>query len=568
MEPKPVAKTCFARSCVTGVVLAAAFALTEAKTCVAQSLNRADPPAESIAAPIRADEGLIEDPMSLPLDSVAAPDLTATIPSTLTVADVVASVYRSYPEINQARQAAQLAQGQLTEAYGAYDTKLKGFTLSEPSGFYENYRHGIGVARQIWWGGNVAAGYRVGRGVFQPWYLERETEKGGEFKVALSQPLLRGRAIDPQRIAIFRSSLARQAADPIVQEALLYTSRDALSLFWEWVAAGATLQARKDLLEVAESRGEQFQVGFQAGKFAEIDVVLNRQLIAERRAQALEAQRKFRATALKLSMYLRDDVGNPLIPADPWLPSSFPVIEPLPPENLDEDISLALMQRPEPRMLQIELRQLELDRRVARNQTLPRFDFVVQGSQDVGLAASKSDDKGEFVLVIGAEGEVPIQRRKARGKLLSTAAKIAQVNEKLRLQQDKIAVEIRMAYSNLSLLTEVVQQAELALQTAFDSLDRYRFAFDRGKIDLIYLNLLETKAYETEIKLIESRQKWFAELAAYQAAAGLDPIDQANVVTGLPLSPPPFPTNEDPTPADPEAFDRDWQLHIGEPAAP
>ena len=56
---------------------------------------------------------------------------------------------------------------------------------------------------------------------------------------------------------------------------------------------------------------------------------------------------------------------------------------------------------------------------LARNQMLPQLDIVVQGSQDVGDPGTSSDDKGEFVLVIGATSEVPIQRRMARGKLQS-----------------------------------------------------------------------------------------------------------------------------------------------------
>ena len=88
------------------------------------------------------------------------------------------------------------------------------------------------------------------------------------------QPLLQGRAIDPQRFAVFQASLARQAADPVLQEAILVTSRQAVVAFWSWVAAGATLQAQNDLLKLAELRGKQYQAGFEAGKFAEIDVIL------------------------------------------------------------------------------------------------------------------------------------------------------------------------------------------------------------------------------------------------------------------------------------------------------
>lgn len=506
--------------------------------------------------PIQGESGLLES------ESEAIP---APAPDTLTIADVLASVYRSFPVIQQARQEFRRADGVLLGAYGAYDTNIEAGSLNEPTGFYRNYRHGIAAARQTWWGGKVGGGYRIGRGVYQPWYRERETETGGEFSMAWSQPLLQGRAIDPQRFAVFQASLARRAADPILQEAILNTSRDAVIAYWAWVAAGATLQAQQDLLDLAEVRGRQYQAGFEAGKFAEIDVILNDQLIAERRASLIETERKFRSDGFKLSLFVRDDGGQPLVPNDEWLPVDFPAIGPLPLSDVEDEISLALGRRPEPRRLQIELRQLQLDRQLATNDLLPRVDFVIEGSQDVGAPGSSADDKGPFELIVGATGEVPFQRRKARGKLRETAAKIIQLTEKLRLQRDKIGVEIRTALASLELSAQVVQQAELAFKNAIDTRDRYRFAFDRGKIDLIYLNLLETKANESEIKLIKAQETWFDALAQYQAAAGLDPFDQAEFVTQLPLSTMRRDDKQNANRPNDAALDRDWQLRIGTP---
>ncbi len=470
----------------------------------------------------------------------------------LSLADVIASLYRSYPEIARARQQPAVAGGELRSAYGAYDTKFGAFSLSEPTGFYENYRQGLGVARQTWWGGYLAAGYRIGRGSFQPWYKERQTDEAGEFKAAFAQPLLQGRAIDPQRVALFQASLAQQAAGPIIQRSILDSSREAAAVYWQWLAAGAILEAQRELLAIAEKRGQQFQAGVNAGKFAPIDLVLNRQLIAERRTNRLEAERKFQAVTFKLSLFLRDEAGQPLVPNVAWLPSQFPTIEQLPPPDLAAELSAALARRPELKILDFELRQVQLDRRLARNEMLPRVDFVTEASQDMGPPATKSNDKGEFELVIGFQSEVPIQRRKARGKIQSTTGKLAQINQKIRLTQDKIETELRTAYNALALSWEIVQQSELSLRLAIETLETYRFAFTKGKIDLIYLNLLETKANETEIKLVKAQQDWFAALSELQVALGLDPLDQAMAIAALPPSEMPGPGNlPSPAPVNP-----------------
>ncbi|QDS91514.1 Outer membrane efflux protein [Roseimaritima multifibrata] len=452
----------------------------------------------------------------------------------LTLADVVASLYRSYPEITRIRQESRVADGQLLSAYGAYDTKLDAHSLSEPTGFYRNYRQGIGVARQTWWGGYLAAGYRIGRGSFQPWYKERQTDEAGEFKLGFSKPLLRGRAIDAQRVAVFQASLARQAAQPLVRKTILDSSLDAAAIYWQWVAAGAVLRAQTELLDLAEERGEQFKVGVDAGKFAEIDLILNQQLIAERRAKRLETEQKYRETSFKLSLFLRDENGQPMLPDDRWIPKHFPLIERPDLNSFASDYAAAISRRPETELIRFALRQTELDSQLARNDMLPQFDFVAEASQDIGPPATKSDDKSEFELVIGFQSEIPIQRRKARGKIQSTSAKIVQLNEKLRLVQDKIGAELRTAHNALVLSQQVVEQADISLRAATKTLELYRFAFERGKADLIYLNLVETKANETKIKLVESQRAWFVALAEMQYALGLDPLDQAMMVAELP----------------------------------
>ena len=480
----------------------------------------------------------------------------------LLLADVIASVYRSFPEIAAARQQAAVAGGEWTSAYGAYDTKLGAYSLSESLGFYENYRSGLGAARQTWWGGYLSAGYRIGRGSFQPWYKERETNKGGELRIGFVQPLLQGRAIDAQRVAVFQASLRQDAAQPIVQRAILQTSREAASLYWQWVAAGAIFEAQRELLTLAEKRNEQFEAGVEAGKFAEIDLILNQQLVAERRATLLQIEQKFRAASFKLGVYLRDANGEPMVPSDEWLPQRFPSISKPPSTDIAADLAAALARRPEPQLLQFELRRIQLERRLASNQLMPRFDLVTEVSQDVGESLKVPDDKGDFQMVLGVQSEVPIQRRKARGKLQSTAAKSAQVNEKIRLIQNKIAAELQIANNALQLASQIVEQSELSLRAAFETLERYRFAFSKGKIDLIYLNLLETKANETEIKLVEAQQEWFDALAGMQFALGLDPLDQAMNISVVPPSDVPGPghlpktniTNSD-------EFEHDWELH-------
>ncbi len=520
--------------------------------------------AKEVAGP-NVQAGMI-DSDTIDLDPLERIDQQDEAGESLMLADVIASLYHSYPEIQQARELQAIAGGDLMSSYGYYDTKFEADSLSEPTGFYRNYRNGLGVARRTWWGGYLSAGYRIGRGYFQPWYKERQTDDAGEFKIGAVQPLLRGRAIDAERVAVFQASLQQQAAMPRVRQTILATSGEAIDVYWQWVSAGAILQAQQELLDLAVKRGEQYQVGVAAGKFAEIDLILNEQLIAERRASLLKAEQKFRAVAFKLGLYLRDETGQPMTPDRQWLPEQFPTISPQPPLDLSAELAAAITRRPEPELLHLEIRSTQLDRQLAHNDLLPNFDFISEASQDMGEPATYANDKGEFELVIGFHSEVPIQRRKARGKIQSTSAKIRQIDAKLRLTHNKIAVELQTQSNRLQLATEIVKETEIALEAALETLQRYQFAFNSGKIDLIYLNMLETKFNETEIRLIDAQREWFLALADLQLALALDPLDQAMMISELPESDIPGPGNlaKPPLP-DAQQLDADWQRHRNTP---
>lgn len=481
--------------------------------------READPELEGL----KLEDPEIEDPELIDLgDRERDPNS----PAALMLADVIASTLRSYPEISAARAQFRLSDGDLLSAYGQYDTKLKAYSLAEPLGFFEMYRNGLGLARQTWWGTQIEAGYKIGRGTFKPWFLERQTNDAGEFSLEVEKPLLQGRAIDADRVAVFQASLARASADPLITQAILETSLEAAMTYWEWVSAGAVLVAQSELRELAELRAEQLAIGVEAGKFAEIDTILNAQLLAERQRNEVESLRKLQTTAIKLSLYVRDAAGNPMIPPKLWLPEEFPRIV-IPQIDADTLLVDAFRRRPEMSLLNLQRDSLTWDRRLANNQLLPTLNFVSKVSQDLGEPSTSSDNKQPLELLLGVTSEVPYQRRKARGKIRATDAKLFQVDQKARLTRDKIANEVTSAIAKLELNEQLVDVSITSYRNALESLDRFRFAFDRGKIDLLYLNLIETKAFEDLTKLIKSRAELLQSLATLQIAIGLDPMDAA-----------------------------------------
>jgi hypothetical protein len=493
------------------------------------------PPAtapEAIAAP----SPVVREAIPTPLGDAQA------MGESLLLADVVASTYRAYPEIEIARLQSGVARGQVTSSFGAYDLNLEYYSLNRPVGAYENFRNGVALARQLWWGGYAMAGYRIGRGDFEPWYKERETDKGGEFTVGLIQPLLQGRAIDPYRVALFQANLDQAAVQPEIQFNVLWTSLDASFAYWSWVEAGNVLKSQEELLQLAQQRNEILKKLLERGLSTKNELSINAQTISERQLKVYESQQKFRNAAIKLAIFLRDESGAPMLAAPDWLPRGFPVVAQIPTINFEADFEAAQQRRPELQLIAIDVQRLRWDLELARNQLLPRFDAELRTFKNIGNPASRFDDKEELMIETGFEGGVPIQRRKARGKIDSTLAKMQQIEQKRIFQVNKIEIELRRAANDLEFSKQMVDRSAQLVRETRETLEYFRRDFAAGNRDFLFLLQQEAKVTESEIKLFDAEREYFMSLAKLQAVLGLDPleqslnVDQSNVLQVAPGS--------------------------------
>jgi len=441
----------------------------------------------------------------------------------LELSKVVESVYLAYPGLEAAMREIDIAEGREVQSWGNYDFKIKAESISQPLGFYENYRNAVKLEQAFSKGGGIYGQYRIGDGDFPVWYGERETNEGGEFKLGLLQPLLRGRAIDEDRVEVMQATLMRQRAEPYVQRMLLEFVFAASDSYWSWVAAGQSYGVQRDLLRVTIDRNRIYEGRVKAGDLPQIELVQNQRLIAARETKMAEAKRKLQASAIKLSLYLRDATGQPLIPSDDMLPLQFPDPQPIDLAKQGDAVQLAFELRPELRELNIERKQAEVSLALGQNQLLPALNATLDASKDVGAEASSKGDKTPFELEAGLFFDVPLQRRKAEGKIREAYGKLAQLAAKRRLAENKITVEVQDAFSALSTAYERWQRAResTALANQLEQAERERFLAQDS--DLLRVALQETSAIEAALIEIEALADYFRAMAAYRASTGQDP---------------------------------------------
>ncbi|MEZ6054099.1 MAG: TolC family protein [Planctomycetaceae bacterium] len=220
---------------------------------------------------------------------------------------VIASVYQSYPLLESALYSRTIAAGEQLAASGAFDLKLKAASENGPTGFYQTYRQSVGLVQPIYHGGEAFAGYRIGRGDFQPWYLERQTNGSGEFKAGLAVPLARNRDIDSRRADLWRSNYGRQLVEPDIQAQLIGFVQEASYIYWTWVAAGENVRIADRVLQLAEDRSERISRQVEEGLLDPPELTDNLRLVAERRGKLADAERKFQQTAIAVALLSRSE---------------------------------------------------------------------------------------------------------------------------------------------------------------------------------------------------------------------------------------------------------------------
>lgn len=313
--------------------------------------------------------------------------------------------------------------------------------------------------------------------------------------------------------------LRRGQAEPEILREVLDVQAAAVDAYWQWVAAGRNVEIQQALLDLGLLRGELIEAQFASDDVALFTRIDNQRLVAGRRIKLIEAERKFGEAAVKLSLYLRSPTGVQVLP-DPFaLPGSFPELQ-ITELNSEQIISAAVSGRPEVQSLQFDASVLRVELEQALNQLLPELNLAMEVSQDVGEPTSSKRDKSEAILATGVYGSVPVQRRFARGKAASLRAKLAQVDAKLQLTQDKIANQVRQILITRAAAIDKIDQADENLDLAEKALELAVVAERQGEFTLPVLNIYEESVAGARLELVNAQAEYWTQVALLVLAQG------------------------------------------------
>ncbi|OGW89273.1 MAG: transporter [Nitrospirae bacterium RIFCSPLOWO2_12_FULL_63_8] len=438
----------------------------------------------------------------------------------LSLNEVLAWIDRSHPLLQGAGTEKVSARGKMLRALGAFeptlvnDMEMERFISStrpdkgtQTVGFNDTFldlRHQSGIR------GSAGIRQSIGTATIPDLGFDNNNQQvllGGFI------PLLRGLMVNPENAELQRSGLADPRADIEIAQTRQDLFLAAASQYWEWVAAWKLADVQQRALKVAEDRFNQIEGRAKKGLSAPLDAVEANQEVQRRKEILIAATRAVEQEQYKLSLFLWDN-GTPVSPAGARVPD-FPKVLPLPlPETVKADKLAARASRPEVLAVGIEAKLNNIDLELAKNNLLPSLD----------LEAAPSRTPEKFVLGLGyrfgAEFKMPFLQRRARGEALEAQGKADRLVLTQRFREQQVLVDVDNALSAVERAKQRIDAAFQSLQLAKTLEDGERFRFSLGATSVLFVNLRERLAVDSENQWIRAIADYQRALAQYQWATG------------------------------------------------
>lgn len=430
----------------------------------------------------------------------------------LTLQEVLDSSALHAPQILEAMARQRQADARALTAEGQFDLVFDADAQARPLGYYDGSLADLRATRPLQTnGGNLYAGYRLSTGAFPTYEGKSITNELGEVRVGAIFSLLRDRLIDERR---GRRELAASDVEIAALDremVAIGVQRRAVEAYQQWVAAGLRVRAFRELYELAEQRQSSIERQIELGARPAILGVENRQNIVRRNALLVRAEQDLQLQANALSLFLRDPLGRPLVPAADRLPTRMP--ETLVPRLVDT--ANAIAGRPDLRALLARIGQNGIRTRMAENELRPRLDLRVEASKDIGRGSPVREPvEGMF----GLRFSVPLEQRAAKGRIAEVAAEQDALSLRLRLLEEQVGVEIANLRTQMDGAGRLAALAtdEAALARRMAEAERRRFSL--GASDFLVVNLREEALADATVREIDAHYRHAAATAELVAA--------------------------------------------------
>lgn len=298
-------------------------------------------------------------------------------------------------------------------------------------------------------------------------------EHSGTLNLQLTQPILRGFGAKYNKVRINAAKNNRVASEAQLRLTVLTTVADVIKAYWDLVGALENLKVRSEALDNAERLLKVNEKRRDIGTAADLEVLQAKAGVATRQSEYISARQNITnaSNILKNLLNLREGdyfSGDIIVPIDrpnPRDPGEFD------PAQLRSDIAasvdLALENRPEITIRQIEVDNAALEEYRTRKEMMPQLDLIysyTRGGRDHKLRETLDGivERQDYNYSYGIQGSIPLFNRAARGSYHRARITRRQAERSLEQARQQLMANVHLAASQVASNAVLIQSNQQA----------------------------------------------------------------------------------------------------------
>lgn len=452
-------------------------------------------------------------------------DSLAIVPDSLvafTLDDYYAAILKYHPIARQAGLLSEVARQEIRLARGAFDPKIEAGLHTKKYNGTEYYSLAGGslkfpTASLV----NPFVGLDRNTGA----YLSPEDYLGSEYNyrqlhAGVSMTLGRGMFTDERRAALKQANLFQEMTEAeqikIINKLLLDAAKD----YWEWYFAYNNYRLLSRGVRIASAIYHRVKIDNRFGEAAAIDTVQAKITWQQRLLEQQEAFLNFQNSGIAISNALWDSLGRAVMPAENWVP----VLQPDPALLTEAELAAlteqALTSHPDLRKVDVKLRQLEVEKRLAAENLKPQLDLNYYALNQPLNPDFETNFSPANNYKLGVDFSMPLLLRKERSKLALTKLKLTHTRFEQDMLTRTVQNELTTTYNKLVTLYTLIGTQRNMVQNYEQLLQAELLNLREGESDLFKINIQQEKLIEAQTKWLKLTADFEKQLAYLYWAAG------------------------------------------------
>lgn len=431
-------------------------------------------------------------------------------------------VEKYHPVARQAGLLSQFAQQEIRMARGNFDPRVEFQLLTKNFDDKEYYNKlSTSIKFPTYFPVDPSVGIDRNRGEFlNPENFIPSQYNYQQFYAGVSIPLGRGLLTDDRRIAVQQANLFQEMTEAeqikIINKLLLDAAKD----YWQWYYSYYNYRLLNQSIQLADEVFNRVKLNVDLGESSVIDSVQAKITLQQRLVEQREALLEFQNMGIDLSTYLWDSLGNPLQLSPQWAPAWQVDPFDLTARDIEVLVEQARVNHPELRKVNVKLRQLENERRLAAEYLKPVANVsYYMLNQPFGTGSNSSFSPFEDYK-LGLDFYFPLLIRKERAKLSQTRYKITSMQWEQDLLERQIVNEINTVHNEMVATRTILLQQQGIVSDYERLLQAEIINLENGESDLFKINIQQEKLIQSQNKFIKLKSDYEKQKALLFWAAG------------------------------------------------